>query len=221
MATIRYTKDHEYIAVEGDIGTVGITDYAQSQLGDVVFVELPEPRQGAGKGGEAAVVECVKAASEVYAPVSGEVVEVNAGLPDAPGDGQRGSARQGLVRQAQARRPGRARRPDGRGRLQDAYRGLIRCAICPSPTPTAATCWRKVGVAAIDDLFADVPADKLLQGLLDLPRAKGELEVERILGAHGGAQRRRRPRCRSSSAPAPTSTMCRPASTISSSARSS
>jgi glycine cleavage system H protein len=84
MATVRYTKDHEYISVDGDIGTVGITDYAQSQLGDVVFVELPEPGKVLTKGAEAAVVESVKAASEVYSPVSGTVTEVNAGLPDSP-----------------------------------------------------------------------------------------------------------------------------------------
>ena len=73
----RYTKDHEYIAIDGDTGTVGITDYAQSQLGDVVFVELPDIGKQLAKGDEAAVVESVKAASEVYAPVSGEVVAVN------------------------------------------------------------------------------------------------------------------------------------------------
>jgi glycine cleavage system H protein len=85
MAETRYTKDHEYIRIEGDVGTVGISDYAQSQLGDVVFVELPEIGKTVSKGGEAAVVESVKAASEVYAPVSGEVVEVNAELEAAPG----------------------------------------------------------------------------------------------------------------------------------------
>ena len=84
MPTVRYTKDHEYISVEGDVGTVGITDYAQAQLGDVVFVELPEPGKVLAKGAEAAVVESVKAASEVYAPVSGTVTEVNGALPDAP-----------------------------------------------------------------------------------------------------------------------------------------
>jgi glycine cleavage system H protein len=82
--TTYYTKDHEYIRVEGDTGIVGITNYAQEQLGDVVFVELPDIGKAVKKGGEAAVVESVKAASEVYAPVSGEVVEVNAGLPDQP-----------------------------------------------------------------------------------------------------------------------------------------
>ena len=83
--TTRYTKDHEYIRVDGDTGTVGITNYAQSQLGDVVFVDLPEVGKTMKKGGEAAVVESVKAASEIYAPVSGQVVEINAALPDAPG----------------------------------------------------------------------------------------------------------------------------------------
>jgi glycine cleavage system H protein len=83
--TTRYTKDHEYIRIEGDAGIVGISDYAQSQLGDVVFVELPSVGKTLAKGAEAAVVESVKAASEVYAPVSGEVVEVNSDLEAAPG----------------------------------------------------------------------------------------------------------------------------------------
>jgi len=85
MAETRYTKDHEYIRIEGDTGTVGISDYAQSQLGDVVFVELPALGKTIAKGAEAAVVESVKAASEVYAPVSGEVVAVNSELEAAPG----------------------------------------------------------------------------------------------------------------------------------------
>ncbi len=84
MTETRYTKDHEYIRVEGSTGTVGITDYAQSQLGDVVFVELPALGKAMKKGDEAAVVESVKAASEIYAPVSGEVVEVNPDLESAP-----------------------------------------------------------------------------------------------------------------------------------------
>lgn len=85
MSTIHYTKDHEYIRVEGDIGTVGISDYAQAQLGDVVFVDLPAPGKTVDQGAETAVVESVKAASEIYAPVSGSVVEVNARLADNPG----------------------------------------------------------------------------------------------------------------------------------------
>lgn len=84
MAT-KYTKDHEWIRLDGDVAVIGITEYAQTQLGDVVYVELPEIGRAVEKGGEAAVVESVKAASEVYAPVSGEVVEVNSTLDGAPG----------------------------------------------------------------------------------------------------------------------------------------
>jgi glycine cleavage system H protein len=85
MTTVRYTKDHEWIAVDGDVGTVGITDFAQGQLGDVVFVELPAVGKAVTKGGEAAVVESVKAASDVYAPVTGTVVAANSDLEGAPG----------------------------------------------------------------------------------------------------------------------------------------
>ena len=79
-----FTEDHEWVKVDGDTGTVGISDYAQKQLGDVVFVELPDVGATFAKGDEAAVVESVKAASEVYSPVSGEVVETNGALEDAP-----------------------------------------------------------------------------------------------------------------------------------------
>ena len=82
--TIRFTEDHEWIRLDGDIGTVGITDYAQSQLGDVVYVDLPETGKKLGKGDAMAVVESVKAASDIYAPISGEVVEVNEPLVDQP-----------------------------------------------------------------------------------------------------------------------------------------
>ena len=95
MATLRFSKDHEWVRQDGDTATVGITDYAQEQLGDVVYVELPEVGRQVEQGKEAAVVESAKAASEVYAPVSGEVVAVNdvlAGDPaqvnaDAMGEG--------------------------------------------------------------------------------------------------------------------------------------
>lgn len=82
--TTYFTEDHEWIAVDGDVATVGITDHAQSQLGDIVFVELPEVGAELEKGGDAAVVESVKAASEVYAPIDGEVTEVNESLEDDP-----------------------------------------------------------------------------------------------------------------------------------------
>jgi glycine cleavage system H protein len=85
MLPVRFTREHEWIRVENGIGVVGITDYAQQQLGDVVFVELPALGAAVAKGAQAAVVESVKAASEVYAPASGEVVAVNDGLGDEPG----------------------------------------------------------------------------------------------------------------------------------------
>ena len=84
MADTRFTKDHEWIRLEGDIAVIGITDYAQEQLGDVVYVELPEIGRNVEQGKEAAVVESAKAASEVYAPVSGEVVAVNDAIVGDP-----------------------------------------------------------------------------------------------------------------------------------------
>lgn len=84
MSGLKYSKEHEWIRQEGEVATIGISDYAQEQLGDVVYVELPEVGKALEKGGEAAVVESVKAASEVYSPVTGEVVEVNGALDDDP-----------------------------------------------------------------------------------------------------------------------------------------
>jgi glycine cleavage system H protein len=82
--TTYYSKDHEWIAVDGGVATVGITNYAQEQLGDVVYVELPDTGKILSQGDEAAVVESVKAASEVYAPIDGEIVEANGALVDEP-----------------------------------------------------------------------------------------------------------------------------------------
>ncbi|PIT01412.1 glycine cleavage system protein H [Bradyrhizobium nitroreducens] len=84
MTTTLYTSDHEWLAIDGDVATVGITDYAQQQLGDVVFVELPKVGRSLKKAEAAAVVESVKAASDVYAPISGEVLETNAELAAEP-----------------------------------------------------------------------------------------------------------------------------------------
>ncbi len=84
MTQLRFTKDHEWVRLDGDLAVIGVTDYAQSQLGDVVYVELPEIGHRVEQGKEAAVVELVKAASEVYAPVSGEVVEINEALAADP-----------------------------------------------------------------------------------------------------------------------------------------
>ncbi|MFZ1965429.1 MAG: glycine cleavage system protein GcvH [Roseiarcus sp.] len=85
MSEIRFTKDHEYVRVDGDVGTVGISDHAQQQLGDLVFVELPAVGAKLDKGAGAAVVESVKAASDVFAPVSGVVVAVNSEVDAEPG----------------------------------------------------------------------------------------------------------------------------------------
>ncbi|MCB8820334.1 glycine cleavage system protein GcvH [Microvirga rosea] len=104
--TTRYTKDHEYIRLEGDAGTVGISDYAQQQLGDVVFVELPSVGKTLAKGDEAAVVESVKAASEVYSPVSGEVVEVNSALEETPGTVNEDPAGRGWFLKIRVTNPG-------------------------------------------------------------------------------------------------------------------
>lgn len=84
MTTTLYTSDHEWLAIDGDVATVGITDYAQSQLGDVVFIELPKVGRALKKSEAAAVVESVKAASDVYAPVTGEVLEVNEAVVAEP-----------------------------------------------------------------------------------------------------------------------------------------
>jgi len=82
--SLYFTKEHEWIRVDGDVATVGISDHAQEALGDIVFAEVPEAGRSLSKGAEAAVVESVKAASDVYAPVSGEVVEGNAAIADDP-----------------------------------------------------------------------------------------------------------------------------------------
>ncbi len=85
MSNRKYSKDHEWVTVEGDTGTVGISDHAQEQLGDVVYVEVPEAGATLEQGGQAATIESVKAASEIYSPVSGEVIEGNVALADEPG----------------------------------------------------------------------------------------------------------------------------------------
>ncbi len=84
MSDVKYSEEHEWIRVEGDVAVIGITDHAQEQLGDVVFIDLPAVGTAVEKGGDAAVVESVKAASDVYAPLTGEIVEVNSALEDDP-----------------------------------------------------------------------------------------------------------------------------------------
>ena len=86
MADVKYTDEHEWISIEDDVGTIGISAYAQEQLGDVVFVDVPQAGRKVAKGESVAVVESVKAASDIYAPATGEIIEANAGLAETPGD---------------------------------------------------------------------------------------------------------------------------------------
>jgi len=95
MSATRYTEEHEWVRVEGDVATIGISDHAQGQLGDVVFVELPEVGRQVARSQAMAVVESVKAASDLYAPISGEVIEVNAALADDPALVNRGAETEG------------------------------------------------------------------------------------------------------------------------------
>ncbi len=106
MADLRYSEDHEWVLVDGDIAAIGISDYAQEQLGDVVFVELPEPGKAVAKGEEAAVVESVKAASEVFTPVTGEVVAVNGLLAEDPGLVNRAPTSEGWFLKVRMSNPG-------------------------------------------------------------------------------------------------------------------
>lgn len=106
MAKRYFTSDHEWIEVDGDVATFGITDHAQSQLGDIVFVELPEVGRKVEKGQSAAVVESVKAASEVYAPASGEVVSVNEALTGDPAGINRDAAGTGWFAKIRLNDPG-------------------------------------------------------------------------------------------------------------------
>lgn len=97
MSEIRFTKDHEWIRLDGDVATVGITDHAQEALGDLVFVELPEPGREVAEGEACAVVESVKAASDVYAPLTGRVTEANAALVEDPALANRDAAGEGWL----------------------------------------------------------------------------------------------------------------------------
>ena len=110
---MRYTKDHEWVRLDGDIATVGITDHAQEALGDVVFVELPELGREVAAGEACAVVESVKAASDVYAPLAGKVVEINQTIVDDPSLVNTRRRGRGLVLPHRDRRHRRVRRADG------------------------------------------------------------------------------------------------------------
>ena len=117
-----FTTDHEWLTVDGDVATVGITDYAQSQLGDVVFVELPQVGRQVAKGDTAGVVESVKAASDVFSPLTGEVVGVNSEIVADPALVNKDPIAGGMVLQDPLGGPRRACRSPGRSRLSGACR---------------------------------------------------------------------------------------------------
>ena len=119
---MKFTEEHEWLRVEGDEVVVGITDHAAEELGDIVFVELPEPGTTVTKDDEIVVIESVKAASDILAPIDGEITAVNDVIADEPAQGERGSDGRWLVLSDQALGPITDGRADGRGRLQGVHR---------------------------------------------------------------------------------------------------
>ena len=119
---LKYSKEHEWVATEDTVATVGITDHAQDQLGEIVYIELPAVGDKVSKDDPFGVVESVKAVSDIYAPVSGTVIEVNEDLPESPEDRQRRSVRRRLADQGEDERHDRSRRPDGRRRVHRTAR---------------------------------------------------------------------------------------------------
>ena len=141
---LRFTKEHEWVRVEGDEATVGITQYAADQLGDIVFVELPAVGRALEQFATFGVVESVKAVSDLFAPVAGEVVGVNDALADTARARQRRAVRRRLDGPGPPRRPGAGRRPPRRRRLRAAgRRGLIRCRTAPTSPTTGRGCSRR------------------------------------------------------------------------------
>ena len=120
--TTYYTNEHEWISVDGDVGTVGITKFAAEKLGDVVFVELPDVGKSVKKEADMAVVELVKAASDVYAPVTGEVMDANAAIVDEPAKVNDDPEGAGWFVKIKLADKGAAHRPDGQGRLRRVLR---------------------------------------------------------------------------------------------------
>ena len=185
MAELRFTKSHEWVRVDGGVATVGITKYAAEQLGDVVFVELPEAGKKVAAGGEIAVVESVKAASEVYAPVSGEVIEVQRRAQGRARQGQRRSGRRGLVLPLKVTGTGRARKAHDQGSVHRLREGTVRLTDALS----AAHPRRPPRHAGQDRRVLDrrsVPrraASRARAARFDLPPHAGEIEVERTLTA--------------------------------------
>ena len=135
----RYTKEHEWVLVEGDTGTIGITDHAQEELGDIVYVDLPKAGARIEQGKSLGSVESVKAVSDIYSPVSGEVTEVNHALADAPETLNSDPHGAGWLVKIRLSAPAELDAPHVRRGLPELYRSRkVACAIFRSPTPSAA-----------------------------------------------------------------------------------
>ena len=180
---LRYSREHEWVRVDGEQATIGITSFAADELGDIVFVETPEAGATLSQFASFGVVESVKAVSDLYAPISGEVVEVNEALRDTPGAAEHGALRGWLDRQGEAVRSGRAGRAARRRRLRRADRRLM--AYSPHTEADHRRMLDAVGVASIEDLFADIPP-QVRAASFELPAPLTEQEVRAELTPAGG-----------------------------------
>ncbi len=183
MNAPRFTKDHEWVRLDGDLAVIGITDYAQSQLGDVVYVELPEIGRRLEQGKPAAVVELVKAASDVFAPVSGEVAEVNDALAADPAQVNADPMGEGWFLKLRLADPTELDALMDEAAYRAPGRGAALMRYLPLTAADRAAMLKAIGVDSIDALFAEVPPAARLDGLVDLPRGQGEIEVERAIAA--------------------------------------
>ena len=176
----RYTKEHEWIKVSGDTGTIGITDYAQHELGDVVFVELPAVGAKITAGQVFGTVESVKAVSEIYAPVSGEVTEANAALSDTPETVNTDPHGAAWLIKIKLADPAEVSEPDGRRRLPGVHLrkgslGLMR--YLPKSPAERREMLDAIGARSIENLFASIPEQFRLKEPLNLPGPMSEQEI--------------------------------------------
>ena len=205
---LTYHEEHDWARIDGDVATFGITWYAQDQLGEVVFFDPPEVGATVRKGDPYAEVESVKAVSDVIAPLSGEIVEVNEALSSSPGGDQRRPLRGRLDGQGAPLGPVRGRRPDGRRRLPGALELKAMTRYTSATDDDRRAMLAAIGADSIDALFADVPEAVRLDRPLDLPAGKPEQEVYGYLRDLAAQNVSARTRSRSS-APACTTTTCR------------
>ena len=187
-AGLLFSKDHEWVKLDGDVATIGISDYAQSSLGDIVYVELPRVGATLTQFASIGVVESVKAVSDIYTPLGGEIVEINAGIDADPVARQPRTVRRRLVLQDQTGRRGGEEQPDVRRGLRQAYRRGVM--YTPHTARDIEEMLRVVGVASLDDLVR-VPDAVALKTPVDLVPALSEIEIAARFAAFARAHRRR------------------------------